>query len=114
MKYFLGIIGIVILGFIVQSFFAWWSIMLVAAIIGASIKLSHLQSYLVGFLGVFILWGAYAAFLNNANNGILAEKMGVLFGGFGVVQMVLITAILGGIIGGFSALTGKLGRNLLN
>ncbi len=114
MKYFIGILGIIVLGFIVQSFLAWWSIVLVAAIIGASYKWSNFQSYLVGFLGVFILWGAYSAFLNNANDGILAGKMGTLFGGLEAFQMVLITALLGGIIGGFGALTGRLGRRLLN
>jgi len=114
MKYLLGIAGIIVLGFILQSFFAWWSIVLVAGIVGAAIKLNNLQSYLVGFLGVFLLWGAYAAFLNNANDGILAGKMGALFGGLGTFQMVLITALLGGIIGGFGALTGRLGRSLLN
>ncbi len=114
MKYIFGIAGIIILGFITQSFFAWWTIALVAAIIGASIKLNNIQSYLVGFLGVFLLWGAYAFFLNNANDGILARKMGALFGGLETFQMVLITALLGGIVGGFGALTGRLGRSLLS
>jgi general stress protein CsbA len=114
MKYFLGVLGIIILGFITQTFFAWWSIVLVAAIIGASIKLNNAQSYLMGFLGVFLLWGVYAAFRNNANDGILAGKMGVLFEGIGAFQVVLITALLGGIIGGFGALTGRLGRKLLD
>lgn len=114
MKYLLGIIGIIVLGFVTQSFFAWWTIALVAALVGAWMKLNNFQSYLVGFLGVFLLWGAYAAFLNSGNEGILAGKIGAMFGGLGAVQMVLVTAILGGIIGGFAALTGRLFRSLLN
>ena len=114
MKYFSGIVGIVVLGFIFQSFLPWWSIVLVAAVIGVFIKLNNVQSYLVGFLGVFLLWGAYAAFLNAANDGILAERIGALFGGLGANQMVIITALLGGIVGGFGTLTGCLGRKLLN
>lgn len=114
MKYLLGIIGIIVLGFVTQSFFAWWTIALVAGVVGAWIKLNNLQSYLVGFLGVFLLWGGYAAFLNNGNEGILAGKIGAMFGGLGAFQLVLITAVLGGIIGGFAALTGRLLRNLLN
>ncbi len=113
MKYLYGIIGIIILGFITQYFFTWWSIAFVAFLIGALMKLNNLQSYLVGFLGVFLIWGAYAAFLNNANDGIMAGKIGGLFGNLGPFQMVLVTAVLGGIIGGFGALTGSLGRNLL-
>jgi len=114
MKYLFAVIGIIILGFTVQSFLPWWSIAIVAAILGAAFKLNNLQSYLVGFLGVFLLWGCYAAFMNNANDGILAERMGELFGKLGAIQLVFVTALLGGIIGGFGALTGNLGRNLLN
>ena len=113
MKYLTGIASIIVLGFAVQSFLPWWSIVLVAVIIGAAFKFSSLQSYLIGFLGVSLLWGIYATFLNNANDGILAEKIGVLFGDLGVTQLIIVTALLGGIIGGLGALTGKLGRGLL-
>ena len=114
MKYIFGIIGIIVLGFFIQSVLPWWTIAIVAAIIGASIKFTNLQSYAVGFIGVFLLWGIYAGFINNANEGILAIRMGALFGGLGAYQMVLVTALLGGIIGGFGALTGRLGKNLLS
>ena len=113
MKYLLGITGIIVIGFVAQSFFEWWVIAVVAAIVGAFIRLNNVQSYLVGFLGVFLLWGAYAAFMNSGNDGILANKIGAMLGGLGAYQMVLVTAILGGIMGGFAALTGSLGRNLL-
>jgi len=37
---------------------------------------------------------------NAPNGGLLAGKIGVLFGGISSVQLVLITAALGGLIGG--------------
>ncbi len=114
MKYFSGIAGIIVLGFVLQSFLPWWSIAVAAGIVGVFLKLNNVQSYLVGFLGVFLLWGVYAAFINSANQGILADKIGALFGGFGAFQMVLITALFGGIIGGFGTLTGRLGRKLFS
>lgn len=112
MKYILSILGVIALGFILQSFLPWWTIAVAAAIIGAIFKLNNLQSFLVGFLGIALLWGAYAAFLNNGNEGILAAKMGALFGGLSAVSLILVTALLGGIIGGFGALTGRLGRSI--
>ena len=114
MKSIFGILGIIFLGFVVQSYMPWWTIAFVAAIFGAAIKFSTLQSYFVGFLGVFLLWGIYAVIINSGNDGILATKMGVLFGELSAIQLVIVTALLGGIIGGFGALTGKLGRNLLS
>ena len=114
MKSIFGILGIIFLGFVVQSYMPWWTIAFVAALFGAVIKFSTLQSYLVGFFGVFLLWGVYAGILNSGNDGILAAKMGILFGELSAFQMVIVTALLGGIIGGFGALTGKLGRNLLS
>ena len=113
MKYIFAIAGVIILGVAVQSFMPWWSVAIVAAIMGASFKLNNLQSYLIGFLGVFLLWGSYAALINHSNESILATKVGVIFGGLGAFQLVLVTALLGGIIGGFGALTGRLGRNFL-
>ena len=113
MKYLFGVLGIIIFGFAIQSFMPWWSIVIVCAIVGASIKMQSFQSYFVGFLGVFLLWGFYAFFLNQNNDGILAERMGNLFGGIGPTQLVLLSAFLGGFIGGLGALTGRLGSNLL-
>ena len=112
MKYIVGIIGILVLGFITQAFLPWWTIALVAALIGASFKYTNIQSYFVGFLGVFLLWGVYAAVINHTNDGILASKIGDMFGGLSAIQMVIVTALMGGFLGGFSAFTGKLGRSL--
>ena len=110
MKFLTGILGIIVAGFIVQSFFAWWSIAIVAAFFGAFMNVSNTKSYLLGFLGVSLLWGTYAAFLNAGNDGILATKIGTLFGGLSPLALIATTAVLGGIVGGFSALTGKMGR----
>jgi len=112
MKYLIGILGIIIVGFIVQSFFEWWSIAIIAALFGAYLNVSNTKSYLLGFCSVFLLWGVYALFLNAGNEGILATKIGALFGGLSPIILIFIIAILGGVVGGISALTGKMGRAL--
>lgn len=114
MRFSLLIILILILGFIIQSFLPWWSIMLVAGILTLFFQLSTTQRSLAGFLGVFLLWGSYAIYLNMLNSGILAEKMGMLFGGLGGMTLVLITAIVGGLFGGLGAMTASLGYALFN
>ncbi len=112
MKYLLGIAGIIVFGFAVQHFFAAWTIVLVAACCGALLKSDGFQSFLVGFCGVFLLWGIYAAFINYENEGILANRVGAMFGGLDATKLILVTAILGGIAGGLGALTGSLSRKV--
>lgn len=107
-------IAIIILGFICQSYLPWWSIVLVAFVIGAFTKDSGIRAFAIGFVGVALLWGIYAAFINNQNDSILANRMGELFGGMSAISLVLITAIIGGLVGGLGALTGNLGRKMFS
>ena len=113
MKFFIGVTGLIIAGFVIQSYIEWWSIAIIALILGAWLNISSLKSFLFGFLGVFLLWGGYAALINAGNAGILATKIGAIFGGLSPTALILVTGVLGGIVGGFSALTGKLGRALI-
>ena len=114
MRFFLLLILILIFGFLIQSFLPWWSILLVTGILALFFQLSTTQRFMAGFIGVFLLWGGYALYLNMQNNGILAEKMGMLFGGLGGMTLVLITAIMGGLFGGLGAMTSSFGSDLLS
>lgn len=114
MKNFLiSILLLIVLGWLVQSFFPWWTIAIVAAIVGFLINHSNgLWSYLSGFVAVALLWGVYAGYLDASNNHLLATKMGNLFGSLSSVNMILLTSLIGGIVGGFGMLTGYLGKQL--
>ncbi len=108
----LGIIVTIILGGILHQFFPWWSIVIAAGITGLIFSENAAVSFSYGFLGVLLLWGVTAFLIDSENAGLLSQKMGEIFGGIGSIGMVCATALLGGIIGGFGAMTGTLGRKL--
>jgi len=116
MKNFLiSILLITIIGFLLQSYFPWWTVVILAAIIGFIIKSNNgFWSYLTGFVAVALLWGIYAGYLDTQNAHLLSTKMGNLFGALSSFSMILLTSLIGGIIGGFGTLTGYLGKNLIS
>jgi len=63
---------------------------------------------MIGFLGVALLWGIAAFQIDIANEGILSARMEEIFGR----NMLLLTILLGGLLGGMGALTGTLGQRL--
>lgn len=103
-----AIITIILLGLLIHQFTPWWSIVLVSALVGGIFNEHAGRSFLFGFVGVFLLWGIAAFQLDLANESILSTRMADIFGG----NMVLITALLGGLLGGMGAMTGTLGLRL--
>lgn len=97
----------------VQLVLPWWTIALVGAVLAFFFQLRPAGSFVYGFLAAFTLWGIWAAWLNNANDGLLAERLGTLFGGLPPAAMVLITAVFGGLLGGLGALTGSMGKRMI-
>jgi hypothetical protein len=103
-----GIITIILLGLLVHQFTPWWSIVLVAAIVGSIFNEHAGKSFLFGFLGIFLLWGIAAYQIDVGNESILSTRVGEIFG----TNMILATALLGGLLGGMGALTGTLGQRI--
>ena len=96
-----------------QSFLPWWSILIAGFIAGVSVNNKPWYSWWGGFLGASLLWGIYAIYLNYLNHGILATKMGQLFGNLPSSVIILLTALVGGIYGGLGGVTGSNLRKLI-
>jgi hypothetical protein len=105
MKSILGILSIIILGAIVNLFAPWYLIALVAFVVAFAFAEKGFQAFTMGFVAVFILWLFTAIVKTWGNDGILVGRMGELIG-VGGILLYLITAFIGAIVGGFSALTG--------
>ena len=96
-----------ILAFLFQSVFPWWSIAVAAFLIGLIISSKSFSSFTAGFLGIGILWFIMAAAIDVKTGSILTERIAALFMLPNNWSLILATAIIGGIVGGFSALTGS-------
>lgn len=108
--FILGMIALSLLGHLLLP---WFAVALAGIVMGLLFFMPHWRAMLLGFLGAALLWGCYAGWLNWQNQGILAERMGMLFGGLSGWLLVLVTAILGGAYGSLGALTGSLFRRLI-
>lgn len=90
-----------------QFILPWWGVMVGSALATLLIYNKALSSFFAGFLGLGLLWFYLAYSIDTANQSLLSGKVAALFGLESGFQMVLVTALLGAIIGGVSALTGN-------
>ena len=122
MRFFLRYFLILILSYPLGFLVPWWGTALVAFVVGAILserrkrrvfakKQPPARSFLAGFLAIFLLWGGIAYYYNLQNANFLAEKVSQLFTQSppipGPYLLILLTALIGGILGGLSALTGN-------
>lgn len=106
MKFFASIFSLALLSFIVGLYAPWWSIALVSFAVSLCISQRPGASFLSGFMGIFLLWLMMALFINTANGSILANRIGGMLGvGEKPVLLALITALVGGLVAAFAALT---------
>lgn len=107
MRFFAATLLILLFSFIAGLFLPWWSIAIVAFLIALLIPQSIGKSFLSGFLGVFLLWGILALWIDVKNESILSQKIAQLFylGNAGFL-LILISALLGALVAGFAAMSG--------
>ena len=105
----LGVVTIILLGGVMHQFLPPWSIVVAAGIVGVLFNKSVKASFLYGFVGVSLLWGLAAYRLDVLNGSNLSTRMGEIFHNIGSVGMIGATVLVGGILGGFGAMTGTYG-----
>lgn len=112
MKFIVAIILTMILSFISGLLLPWWGIAIAAFIVGLIIPQGTGRSFLAGFLAVLLLWSGLATWISIRNDGVLAGKMALILPlGGNTFLLLLVTGIVGGIIGGFAAMTGSFLRS---
>ena len=108
MKFLIALILTALLAFVAGLYLPWWSIAIVALLVAVLLNQNAGKAFLAGFLGVFLLWGALAWWINMKNEGILASKIAsaLPLGGSAIV-LILVTGFIGGLVGGFAAMSGS-------
>lgn len=93
---------------ILQLAGVWWLPSLAALALGYLLKdQSAITAFAIGFLGLFLLWAGWSSYSDYLNDGILSGKIGALFNGLSGTSLIAITSLVGGLLGGLGALTGK-------
>ena len=105
---------LIIGGFAVQSFFPWWSIVIVGFIGGAFFSKTWGGGFVIGLLAFSTLWAVYAAFQSASNNNLMSSNISNLLGGaVSATYLSYVSGLVGGLVGGFATASGALFRKLL-
>jgi hypothetical protein len=108
MRFLLSILLTAVLAFVAGMYLEWWSIAIAAFLVALLLPQRLGRSFLAGFLGIFILWGVLAFWIDIKNDSLLSNKMAELFGlGSSGILLVLITALVGALVAGFAAMSGS-------
>ncbi len=114
MKFFVSLILHALLAFAIGLFsLPWYGFVITSAIIAFAIPLKPLKSFISAFIALFLLWLSLAIKIDVANEHLLSQKIATLLplnGNYWL--LIFITAFVGGLLAGFAALTGSLGRKL--
>jgi len=109
----LKIIFTATIAFLLQNNFPWWSASVAAFLIAFILYTKPGSSFLAGFLGIALLWLLWAFIANNSNAGVLASRVAPIFSISNNAMLILVTSLIGGLAGGFGAMTGSYLRNWL-
>lgn len=112
MKLILRLILIVVATYFLSLYLPWWTVLLVAGLVGFFIPGGGFNVFISGFLGAGLLWMVYAWYLDIETNSILSEKVVQLFPFSDNFMLVVITGFIGALCGGFGAITGNSFRQL--
>lgn len=109
MKAILLLVLTILFALILEQILPWWSVA-IAALAGSFFagQKNGFKSFFLGLLAIGLLWGLKTTLINSANDGVLAQKVAELLQFQGPVTLILISSLIGGLLGGFGALTGDL------
>jgi hypothetical protein len=105
---------ILVVSAVAQLFLPWWVIAPIAFLVGMLKSTSGKSSFFAGAAAIATLWIAYALYLNISSDGLMLDRIGNLFAESlkflknvpFTVSFFAIMALIGALVGGFSALAG--------
>jgi hypothetical protein len=115
MRFFLSVILIALLSAAVEYFLPWWSIAVVCFLVSLFVRQGSGRAFLMGFCGIGIFWLTAALLHDISNEHILSARMAALFHLPNYALFIVVTAFIGGLVGGLAAWSAALvkPRNVL-
>ncbi len=104
MKFIIQLIITIAICFLLQTFLPWWTMAIGSLAVGYGVSNKASISFVAGFIGVGILWLGMAYYIDQTTQSILTEKVNKLL----PLNAFVLTTLIGGLVGGFAALTGAL------
>lgn len=105
---------ILVLSLVAQLFLPWWAIVPIAFGVSYWKSASGGKAFGAGWAAVFVCWAGMALYLHSTSNGVLTGQVSQIF--FKSQQpylLLLVSSLIGGLVGGFSSLSGYLVRQAI-
>lgn len=112
MKLLIKLVFTAVIAYLLQWYLPWWSVVIAGFLVSLILSSNGLTSFISGFLGVGIYWFILAYMIDSTTNSILTERVSAIFFLPNSFLMILLTAAIGGLVGGLGALTGGQLREL--
>jgi hypothetical protein len=103
-------IAILLVSFLLELFFPWWSIAVAGCLVGYGMNARW--SFATGFAAITVLWLSRILVFEHSAATPLAEKVAHIFTLPNHITLILVTVLVGGIVGGMATLTGSLLRGI--
>lgn len=103
MRFLIQLIAIMLAAFVLELFMPWWCIAIAAFAGGFALKSK--ANFLAGLLGIALLWAIKAWMLDSSASAPLAERVAAIFT-LNKYLLMLVTALIGGLVAGFAAMSG--------
>jgi hypothetical protein len=104
MRFILQLVLIFVLAYVLELFFPWYVIAIAASIMGYTVR--SRANFLAGFLAIALLWTFKAWMIDSEASAALTERVARIFSLENKYLLFVLTACLGGLVGGFAALSG--------
>jgi hypothetical protein len=109
MRFLIAVILIALCSAAAEYFLPWWTMAVMSFLVAFALRPP--KAFMCGFLGIAVLWLIAAMFKDIPNEHILSRRMAVLFHLPGYGLFMLVTVLLGALIGGTAAAAGALFRS---
>ena len=103
---------VLVLGNLSHFGLPWWALVPVAALAAWLFPLSAGKTFTAAFASGLLLWYLNAFLQDSANGGALSAKVGQLFQGLKGWHLLSLTGLLGGLLAGLGALTGRFAHDV--
>ena len=113
MKFIISILLVALLTYSIGIYgnLPWWSFVITNLLIAVAIPQKPLMAFAAGAIGVGLLWAGLALGIDLANNHILSTKVATILPLKGSYSsLIILTALVGAILGGLASLTGSFVR----
>lgn len=107
MKTLIAVVAISVVVLILGQFLPWYCAGFAAIVGGYLLKFGFFKTLLVGFLGVGLAWLCYSFYLDSGNSSILSNRIAQLLKMGSGLTLMIVSAIIGGILGALGAILGR-------